>query len=135
MKKFISYIGLGIIAIILSIGIALGVSIQLSTQTIAKIEENTEEALDCSPDPIIVYDEEQVASDLFRPKMYLQGGKLVEIYCVEPGAPLSTAAANGNLREDVQAYVGRTYSAGCGCPSVPYLRSLPYYYCHGEHYT
>lgn len=143
MKKLLKWMSLLILIIALSVGISLGISLQLSTSTLAQINKNTQEALNScnnhegvdescnNHDPIIIYQEIPVGSDLWRPYPDIEAGE--EVYCVEPGASLSPT---GKLYQDIADYCEGTYSRCHSCHYPPSdMRSNPYYYCDNVHYT
>ena len=142
MKRLLKWLFLTIITVAISVGVSWGISLQLSTDTLAQLKENTQALNSCNNhegvdescnnhDPIIVYQEIAVGSDLFRP--YPDFGKGEEVYCVEPGAALRTT---GRLYEDIANYCRGSYSRCYSCHYPPSdMRSNPYYYCDNVHYT
>ncbi len=139
MKKILKWFLILIGTVAVSVGISLTISTNLSTETIAQIEENTTKQASgqCSPNPIILIRENLEGygadgSKLFRP---IAADSDLELYCVEPGAALGTSGSvdYSELQEYVSSY--HTSSAhGCATPPRE-MKTLPYYYCHGEHYT
>ena len=132
MKKLFKWLIIVIVSVAISIGTSLLISTQLSIDTIAQINDNTAKKASnqCSPSDIMVVEEHREGASLYRP---IAQDSNLELYCVEPGAPLS--AAHPTREELIERYEGKTRSANCGCPSIPSARSKPYYKCVGEHYT
>ena len=135
MKRLLKWITLVGLTVAISIGVSLGLSLQLSTDTLAKLEEKYKSANTCvTNDAIRVEQEVEIVPNLFRPISATgsDGHTLLELYCVEPGGALRTT---GLSREDVLAYQGRVTHAGCGCAQFTYVRSDPYFFCTGVHYS
>lgn len=137
MNNLLRWISLTVLTIVISVGISLGISLQISAETISKIDKNfIEAASTCTTNDEIHLQKEEpiIAGQLYRPIAATgdDGNTLLELYCVEPGAALST---NGNTKEYVLSYNGKKTYAGCGCADFIYIRSDPYFSCTGEHYT
>ncbi len=137
MKKLLKYTNILIISVAVSIGIALGVSTQLSNETITKINENYSKATSlCKTDyEIHVIEERPMGTDLWRPIAAVgdDGETLLELYCVSPGQPLSSKY--GTKEYLYATYNGKITKGECEHAYFEEIRSDPYYKCKGEHYT
>ena len=137
MKRLLKWISLIGLTLGISIAIALGIYAKLSTETIAKIEENTKEQAPsiCESNRTIRVVEEQIIEPgvLYRPTA-AQGdnGQEVLLYCVEPGAAIST---NGTPRSYIQSICARSPYSGCRHTEWGGIISDPYYECERIHYS
>lgn len=114
------------------------------TEEILSAEEKVSEDLGvhithnefCNGSDIRIVKEISVGDDMWRP--LTENGEVM--YCIKPGAPLSTSARGGRAhlsKEEIYAFDGQELHEDCGCaPDVEgYLDiSDPYAICEGRHY-
>ena len=139
MKRLLKWFAVIVISIAISISISLIVSNKLSSETLAKINENIIKQVPsiCEANKTIrvVEEIELISGQLWKPLTALgDNGEEVLLYCAEPGAAISTT--HGEIsREDVRDIWSNSPYSGCKHTGKESIISDPYYHCTGVHYS
>ena len=139
MKRLLKWFTVIVISIAASISISLIISNRLSTETLAKINENlirqAPSICEANKTIRVIEEQELIPGTLWKPLTAIgDDGKDVLLYCAEPGAPISTT--HGKIsREDVEAIWSNSPYSGCGHTGKESTVSDPYYECDRVHYS